>query len=143
MAHPPHRQPSVLTRTDFRNPTMKKLFCAALAVASLTFAASAQKPRFYSDDPISASPSTQDAAKVGAKEVNLAYDAGLNLFTDPGDPNMNRRAMSINTVDEVPDSMWFTNRILGSQRMSVEEVAKGPDISEGPAAGKWTIASGK
>lgn len=122
---------------------MKKLFCAALAVASLTFAASAQKPRFYSDDPISASPSTQDASRVGAKEVNLAYDAGLNLFMDPGDPNMNRRAMSINTVDEVPDSMWFTNRILGGQRMSVEDVAKGPDTSAGPAAGKWTIASGK
>ena len=121
---------------------MKKLFCAAAAVASLTLAASAQKPRFYPDDPITVVPSTQDASKVIAKEINLAYDAALNLFTDPGDRNMNRRAMSINTIDEVPDSMWFTNRI-GAQRLTAEDVAKGPDTSDGPAPGKWIIASGK
>jgi hypothetical protein len=122
---------------------MKKCFCAACAVASLTLAVSAQKTKFYPDDPIAAVPSTQDASKVVAKEINLAYDATVNLFSRPGDPDMDRRAMSVNTIDEVPDSMWFTNRIIGSRPMTVEEVAKGPDTAEGPAPGKWTIASGK
>ena len=47
--------------------------------------------------------------------------------------------MSINTIDEVPDSSWFTNRGV----LSVEAVAKGPDTASGPAPGKWTLASGK
>jgi hypothetical protein len=122
---------------------MKKLFCAAVAVALFTLAASAQKAKFYPDDPIAVIPSTQDASTVLPKEINLAYDAALNLFGDPGDPEMNRRAMSINTIDEVPDSMWFTNRILGPTPMTVDAVAKGPDTGSGPAPGKWTIASGK
>jgi hypothetical protein len=122
---------------------MKKLACAACAVASLTVAGSAQKPKFYADDPIASVPATQDASKVAAKEVNLAYDAALNLFSSPGDPNRDRRAMSINTIDEVPDSLWFTNRIIAARPMTVEEVAKGPDASDGPAPGKWIIASGK
>jgi hypothetical protein len=56
---------------------------------------------------------------------------------------MNRRAMSINTIDEVPDSTWFTNRILGGSAMTPEDVAKGPDTSNGPAPGKWMVSEGK
>ena len=122
---------------------MKKLFCAASAVAAFTLVASAQKPAFYPDDPIAMAPSTQDASKVAPREVNLAYDSAVNLFGHPGDPNMNRRAMSINTIDEVPDSMWFTNRIISATPMTADAVGKGPDTGSGPAAGKWTIASGK
>jgi hypothetical protein len=88
-------------------------------------------------------PSSQDASKVIPKELNLAYDAAINLLSQPGDPNLNRRAMSINTIDEVPDSMWFTNRIIADKPMTVEEVAAGADTGTGPAPGKWIIASGK
>jgi hypothetical protein len=51
--------------------------------------------------------------------------------------------MSINTVDEVPDSSWFTNRILGGMAMSADDVAKGPNTGNGPATGNWTVSSGK
>ena len=77
---------------------------------------SGQRPAFYSDDPIARVVDTQDAAKVQPKSVNLVYDESQNLFGNPGDPDMNRRAMSINTIDEVPDSSWFTNRIIGASR---------------------------
>ena len=35
------------------------------------------------------------------------------------------RAQNINTIDEVPDSSWFTNRIL-AHPLSPAEVARGP-----------------
>ena len=85
---------------------------------------------------------TQDASGVRPKTLNLVYDESRNLFGNPGDKDMNKRAQSINTIDEVPDSIWFTNRI-GSRPMTVEEVAKGPDTASGPAPGPWTLASGK
>src|SRR4029079_7480977 len=52
------------------------------------------------------------------------------------------RAKNINTVDEVPDSAWFTNR-AGRRALTPEDVAKGPDTSAGPAPGTWTITSSK
>ena len=113
-----------------------------LSVLAATSAPNGQGRKFYDDDPIARVEDTQDASMVQPKSVNLIYDESRNLFGRPGDPDMDRRAMSINTIDEVPDSSWFTNR-LGSRAMTVEEVAKGPDTSTGPAPGPWTVASGK
>ena len=122
----------------------KQAVCAAAAVALCSMAASGQNgPKFYSDDPLMKVVDTQDAANVQPKDVNLIYDEMRNLIGNPGDPNMDRRAMSINTIDEVPDSTWFTNRIIGGAPMSAEDVAKGPDTSTGPAPGKWMVSSGK
>jgi hypothetical protein len=115
----------------------------AAAALIVTATISSQKPVFYNDDPIARVVESQDASKVQPKSVNLVYDEARNLFGNPGDPEMNRRAMNINTIDEVPDSSWFTNRIIGSRAMTVEEVATGPDTGTGPAPGKWMIASGK
>src|SRR5688572_2589618 len=121
----------------------RHLLSATAALIIVTATVSGQRPTFYNDDPVARVVDTQDASKVQPKSVNLVYDESRNLFGNPGDPNMNRRAMSINTIDEVPDSNWFTNRIIGTRPMTVEEVAKGPDTATGPAPGKWTITSGK
>ena len=116
---------------------------AAAAITIVTATASGQRPRFYADDPIARVVDTQDASNVQPKSVNLVYDESRNLFGNPGDPDMDRRAMNINTIDEVPDSSWFTNRIIGPTPMSIEDIATGPDTTSGPAPGKWTIVSGK
>ena len=121
---------------------MKWLFTAA-TIALVSVTASGQRPRFYSDDPIARVIDTRDASSVRPKSVSLIYDEASNLFGDPGDPDMNRRSMSINTIDEVPDSSWFTNRIISGTPMSVTDVVRGPDTGTGPAPGKWTLASGK
>lgn len=121
----------------------KNLTCAAAAAALLSVAATAQRPKFYADDPLAKIADTQDASKVQPKDVNLIYDEMRNLLGNPGDPNMDRRALSVNTIDEVPDSTWFTNRIIGPTPMSPEDVALGPDTSTGPAPGKWMVSSGK
>lgn len=116
---------------------------AAIAVAVVSTPIEGQRPKFYIDDPLGRIVDSQDASGVQFKKVNLIYDESRNLLGNPGDPDMNRRAMSINTIDEVPDSAWFTNRILGGTPMSVEEVAKGPNTGTGPAPGKWMVSSGK
>ena len=119
------------------------LLSAAAALTIATATVSGQRPKFYDDDPIARVVDSVDASNVQPKPVNLVYDESRNLFGNPGDPNMNQRALNINTIDEVPDSSWFTNRILGSRPMTIEEIVKGPDSTTGPAPGKWTIVAGK
>lgn len=59
-------------------------------------------------------------------------------------------AVNVNSMDEIPDSAWFTNR-LGARPMSVEEVAAGgckPEdsldaLEEQAAPGSWVIDRGK
>ena len=66
------------------------------------------------------------------REIDLVYDTLENSFSWPGDRTPNVRAQNVNTVDEVPDSNWFTNR-LGTRAVTVDELLKGPDTSSGPA----------
>lgn len=118
--------------------------CIAGALTVLSTTTGGQKLRFYADDPLRHVADTQDAAAVKPKNVNLVYDEARNLLGNPGDPDRDRRAMSVNTIDEVPDSSWFTNRIIGGSRpMTADEVARGPNTGNGPAPGPWQVTSGK
>ena len=110
----------------------------AIAGTMLTSAAS---PKFYADDPIWIEHDTQDASSITPLEVDLFVDLTTNLVVGRNTPAP-RRAANINTVDEVPNSSWFTNR-LGSRPMTPQEIAKGPNTTDGPAAGAWTITSSK
>ena len=110
-----------------------------MAVAASSPAAGQHK--FYADDPIAREPETKDASGAKSRDIHLSYDLGLNLFTRPGDPSM-VRAQNINTIDEVPDSSWFTNRIL-ARPMSIEELTRGPDTGSGPAPGAWSVIRAK
>jgi hypothetical protein len=111
----------------------------ALAAAADSGAAS---PKFYSDDPIARVVDSQDASGVQEREIDLIYDTLENSLYWPGDKTPNVRAQNVNTVDEVPDSNWFTNR-LGTRTVSVDELLKGPDTGTGPAAGTWTVTAAK
>jgi len=103
-------------------------------------AGGADGPKFYRDDPIARDPETQDASGVREAEVSELYDFAENSFLGAGE-KADKRAMNVNTIDEVPDSSWFTNRI-GREPWSIERIVKGPDTTTGPA-GRWTIISGK
>ena len=76
------------------------------------------------------------------REIDLEYDTLENLFSWPGDQTPNVRAQNLNTIDEVPDSTWFTNR-LGTVPVTVDELVKGPGSGTGPAPGGWTVISAK
>ena len=112
----------------------------SVAVAG-TMLTSAASPKFYADDPVWIERDTQDASSIKPLEVDLFVDLTTNIVAGQETP-VARRATNVNTVDEVPNSSWFTNR-LGYRQMSPEEIAKGPNTTNGPAAGAWTITSSK
>jgi hypothetical protein len=117
------------------------ILAGAVALAGILDATAAGK-KFYPDDPISRLVDSQDASAVKEREIDLLYDTLENSFHSPGDQTPNVRAQNLNTVDEVPDSNWFTNR-LGTRAVTVEELLKGPDTTTGPAPGTWTVIDAK
>ena len=101
----------------------------------------ATAPRFYKDDPLRVDPETQDASGVQEWDLNDQFDFVENTFLDAGDENA-IHAVNVNTIDEVPDSSWFTNR-LGSQPFSLDDFVRGSLTGDGPADGPWTIVASK
>jgi len=102
-------------------------------------------PRFYPDDPISVDHDALFDAS-GAKPIELSetFDFLENTFGSPGSPGNNDpgRALNLNTLDEVPNSSWFTNRI-GRRPMSIAEIVRGPDKFERLDVDEWLITGGK
>lgn len=124
-------------------PTLHRLlaFVAVAVAVTVSSAGRAAQPVYFPDDPIAVDPETQDASGVQEWEISDPYDFLENTFLKPGDRSP-RRAVNINTIDEVPDSSWFTNR-AGTRPLSPDEVRRGPDTTSGPAPGPWTVVSGK
>jgi hypothetical protein len=113
---------------------------ALLLVAGSTGRSAA--PRFYPDDPVWRDDDRAfDASKAVAIEDPNGFDFVVNTFTSPGE-RRDVRALNVNTVDEVPDSSWFTNRI-GRGAMSVADVVKGPDHLEHISLDGWVVSGGK
>jgi hypothetical protein len=112
------------------------------AILAWPVAAGQRAPKFYDDDPLWRVPDSQDASMVAPAEIDLVVDLTFNLFGKPGDPAPDVRARNLNTVDEVPDSSWFTNR-AGRVPLTPADVARGPDTTDGPAPGPWTVTSAK
>ena len=68
------------------------------------------------------------------QQVKQGFDMP-RLFGGP------KEALNVNTLDEVPDSSWFTNR-QGRTQMSPEEIKRGPGTTA-PAAGELTVIRAK
>ena len=119
---------------------MRRRFLAAVAVSAVVSSGLANGPKFLRDDPIASDPETENASGVRPSDLSQLYDFAENSFLGAGEKS-DIRALNVNTIDEVPDSSWFTNR-LGREPWSAERLAKGPDTSAGPS-GTWTIVSGK
>ena len=131
----------------FRQHVYRSSLVVALALLTAAGVApssdlGAQRPRFFSDDPLLRDPETQDASKVEEWEIGLTPDLLQNLFGKPGDRASNVRAQNVNTADEVPDSSWFTNRVY-AKPLSTDDVTRGPLTTDGPAPGKWIVIRGK
>lgn len=114
---------------------------AVLALFALGALARGATPTYYPDDPLWVDPETRAATAVSDRELSDPYDFLENTFFKPGD-HTNQRALNINTVDEVPDSSWFTNRV-GRRALSLDDYVRGPNVSGPPAPGPWTVVAGK
>lgn len=115
------------------------LVVLALAASAADLRSAGQK--FYDDDPLLLEPETQDASKVRPWDNVLMYDLIQNLFSSPGDLRK-IRALNVNTIDEVADSSWFTNRIF-ARALSPDEAVRGPVTGPGPAAGPMMVTRAK
>ena len=80
---------------------------------------------------------TEDASKTAPWDVGLFYDLTVNLFVTAGRTPSNTRAQNVNTIDEVPDSSWFTNRAWA--RVPLDQLLRGPNVGPPPAPEKWVI----
>lgn len=118
------------------------LICAA----ALAGFAAAPEPllRIHRDDPIWVEPPPLSVGKLAERKIDDAYDQLEKTFfmpSKPGDAGP-PRAMGGNTLAEVPDSAWYTNR-HGRRRMSLEELLRGPGNSRAPQPGPWTVLRAK
>ena len=66
------------------------------------------------------------------------YELLYNLFVTAGYKPSGLRAKNINTIDEVPDSSWFTNRI-GTRPITNEELVRGANVGAPPDPSKWVL----
>ena len=115
---------------------------AGLLFAAIVGLAQSASPRFYPDDPLwTDDDRAVDAAKAVPIEDTNGYDFVVNTFGRPGE-RRDVRALNVNTVDEVPDSSWFTNRI-GRVEMPAADIARGPDRLDAVTITGWRVSGGK
>ena len=133
----------MMMRTPFLSFRARRGAAVSAIVLAASLVLTAQsRPKFLPDDPLLREPETQDASKIQSWDIGLTADLTLNLFGKPGDPTPNVKAQNINTIDEVPDSGWFTNRIY-ARPLTAAEVGRGATTMDGPASGKWTLIRAK
>jgi hypothetical protein len=113
------------------------LFVVALAMLAVS-SASTKGPRFLSDDPLTRVPESQDAFGAQPWDIGLLYELSYNLFVTQGYKPSGTRARNVNTIDEVPDSSWFTNRIATTS-LSADQIARGPNVGAPPDPSHWVI----
>src|ERR1700733_1651641 len=105
------------------------------AFAGVT-ACSAQQ--FLPDDPLTRTPEVAAVRKTDVQDINALYDFAHNSFRykSPGAAD----SLGVNTLGEVPDSSWFTNRDISS--LSIEAVKKGGRTHGGPEP-PYTVVAAK
>ena len=128
-------------RTQKREPRFAVL--AAIVIgAALVVGVRGAGPRFYPDDPIQVDRDDQfDASKAMPVEGSNGFDFAEHTFLKPGD-RRDIPAVNVNTMNEVPDSSWFTNRI-GRRAMAVDEIVRGPNSMDTVVVDDWPIVRDK
>ncbi len=125
-------------RRTFRHVLLALAAAALLASAPTT----AQAPRFLLDDPVAVDDDRLvDVGEVEPLDLSQQLDFLANTFAKLGD-RRDIRALNVNTLDEVPDSSWFTNRIA-HRLLSDEELRRGPDEFDALPYTRWRIVAGK
>ncbi len=133
-----HTVPSA-PRTLLLNPG-PSILAAVLAAAA---AAPPAAKHFLADDPVRVDPDRLPIAKPAPVELSNVYDVLENTFRHrPGGADA-PRAVNVNTLGEVPDSSWFTNRI-GVRGMTTAEIARGARAAGPPdVSGALTVIAAK
>jgi hypothetical protein len=91
---------------------------------------------FYPDDPMWHDDDMRPIPPPKPHDLSKSYEFVANTFGETA--RSFGPALNVNTLGEVPDSSWFTNRI-GQQDMGIDEVLRGPNTIDGPAPGTWQV----
>ncbi len=99
-------------------------------------ACSAQQ--FLADDPLTRTPEVAAVGTTNVQDINTLYDFAHNTFRykNPG----TTESLAVNTLGEVPDSSWFTNR--DTSGLSIDAVKKGGRTHGGPQP-PYTVVAAK
>ena len=96
---------------------------------------------FLPDDPLWVDPDRMDIPEPSAIDVSDQVEffqysfKTLDAETGP--------AVNVNTLDEVPNSSWYTNRHY-TNPMSIAELKRGPNTVEGPSMEEdWEVVAAK
>src|SRR4051812_598685 len=108
-------------------------------IAGVLNSPGAEAPRFFADDPIQSMPAPLPVNKPVRQQFNELLDFFSQIRRPDARPA--KPAGAINTIGEVPDSDWFTNR-HGQRRMSRRELQQGPGPAEVPVP-PFTVTGGK
>ena len=127
-----------ITTFSIRSRRVARLTLCLGAVGLFSTIAATQSPRFYPDDPIAREPESRDASKAALYDKSELYDLTYNLFVNSKHEPSGLRARNINTIDEVPDSSWFTNRV-GTRAITIEELVRGANVGAPPDPSKWVV----
>ena len=103
--------------------------------------------RFHPSDPLLADDDRLIDVSEEPAEIELSdmYDRFTHIFHISGEPPFPAfvEAQNVNTLDEVPDSSWFTNR-HGARPVSLSELATASNVDGPPDPDEtWTIIAGK
>ena len=97
----------------------------SLAVGLLSVSGFAQGSKFRSDDPLAVDPDQLPTPQPQEIELSQTVDVLANTFALRPDKDVPiPGAENANTLGEVPDSSWFTNR-MSRRVMTVEELVRG------------------
>ena len=94
--------------------------------------------QFLPDDPITHTPEVGVVRDASVQSINALYDFGRNSFHYKN--RASTESFAVNTLGEVPDSSWFTNRDTGA--LTIEEVKKGGRVHGGPQP-PYTVVAAK
>jgi len=115
-------------------------FWVTLAIGLLSVSGLAQGGKFRSDDPLGVDPDQLPIPQPRAVDMSQTIDLLVNTFALRPDKDVPiPRTENVNTLGEVPDSSWFTNR-MSRRVMSIEELVRGPNQLDGPDRSEpWVI----
>jgi hypothetical protein len=111
-----------------------------------TIPSSLRAKKFKADDPLEKEPPPMMVREVKTRALSDYYDLLENTLVRRGERNTRFRLVhskSANTLGEVPDSPWFTNR-MARRRMTTEDLVRGPGNESPPSLdGPWMIVAPK
>jgi hypothetical protein len=119
---------------------VRALLVVAVLGAVRTGSAAAQ--RFLPDDPLPRDQDTADIPRPRSQDLSTVYDVIARSFFGRPSGRIGPAA-NVNTLGEVPDSSWFTNR-MGARVLDLPELVRGPDRPVPPdLAGPVSVIAAK